>query len=131
MYSSGERPALDKKFPIDVQTPPSFPRPPTHYCFQLFLIQFDIKRLSNKISSCPLWRFRLQHRTFPETDFFPLPKRLLRPAFSDYAHFSFPTFFVLFFQCAVKYPSTPYLHVTLPILHLGYSGRFVRPIVCA
>jgi len=64
--------------------------------------------------------------------FFPLTKRLLRPAFSDSAHFSFLTFFCVFFQCAVKYPSIyTYLHGTLPILHLGYSGRFIRPIVCA
>jgi len=63
-------------------------------------------------------------------DFFSWTKRLLRPAFSDYAHFSFLTFFLCFFQCEVRYPSTPYLHVTLPILRLGYSGRFIRPIVC-
>jgi len=63
---------------------------------------------------------------------FSWTKRLLRPAFSDYAHFSFPTFIVsLFFQCEVRYLSTPYSHVTLPILRLGYSGRFIRPIVCA
>jgi len=29
--------------------------------------------------------------------------------FSDYAHFSFLSFFVLFFQCAVKYPSIHFL----------------------
>jgi hypothetical protein len=38
-------------------------------------------------------------------------------------------FYVCLFQCAVRYPSTPYSQVALPILHLGYSGRFIRPIV--
>jgi len=61
--------------------------------------------------------------------FYSLTERFLRPAFSDYAHFSSLTFFV-FFQCEVWYPSAPYLHVTLPILLLGYSGRFIRPIEC-
>jgi len=32
--------------------------------------------------------------------------------------------FCVVFQCTVRYLSNPYLHVTLPILHLGYSGRF-------
>jgi hypothetical protein len=38
--------------------------------------------------------------------FFSWTKRLLRPAFSDYALFSFLAFFV-FFQCTVRYPSNP------------------------
>jgi len=37
---------------------------------------------------------------------FSWTKRLLRPAFSDYALFSFLAFFV-FFQCTVRYPSNP------------------------
>jgi len=45
--------------------------------------------------------------------------------------FLFLLFCVWFFQCAMRYPSTPYLQVTLPRLFLGYSGRFIRPIVCA
>jgi len=61
---------------------------------------------------------------------FSLRKRLLWPAFADHAHCSFLTFFSLFFQCAVMYLSTPHSQVTLPALLLGYSGRFVRPIVC-
>jgi len=61
--------------------------------------------------------------------FFPLTERSLRPAFSDYAHFAFLS--LCFFQCEVEDPTIyTYLHVTLPILHLGYSGGFVRPIVC-
>jgi hypothetical protein len=62
-------------------------------------------------------------------DFFSLTKRLLRPAFSDYAHFPFLTFLCVFLRGEVSI--NPYLHVTLPILLLGYSGRFIRPIVCA
>jgi len=42
--------------------------------------------------------------------------------------FSFSLF--VFFQCPVRYPSTPYTQVTLPVLRFGYSGRFIRPIVC-
>jgi hypothetical protein len=38
--------------------------------------------------------------------------------------------FCVFSQRTVKYPSNPYLQFTLPILLLGYTGRFVRPIVC-
>jgi len=77
---------------------------------------------------------RLPDHQRPPTEpdsIFSWTRRLLRPAFSDYAHFILRTFFCVFFQCAVRYPSTPYLHDTLSIHPLGYSGRFVRPIVCA
>jgi hypothetical protein len=37
-YSLGEKPALDKTSPTDVQTPASLSGTGTHYCFQFFLI---------------------------------------------------------------------------------------------
>jgi len=45
--------------------------------------------------------------------------------------FLFLLFLCIFFQCAMRYPSNPYTQVTLAILRLGDSGRFIRPIVCA
>jgi len=65
----------------------------------------------------------------PDTPFFSWTKRLLSLSFSDCALVLFLLF--CFFQCEVRYPSTPYLQVTLPRIFLGYSGRFIRPIVCA
>jgi hypothetical protein len=47
---------------------------------------------------------------------FSLTKRLLRPAFSDYAHFSFLTFLCLF-QCEVRYPSN-----ALPPRYITYTS---------
>jgi len=47
---------------------------------------------------------------------FSLTKRLLWPAFSDYAHFSFISS-CFFFQCAVKYPSN-----TLPPSYMTHTS---------
>jgi hypothetical protein len=62
--------------------------------------------------------------------FFPLTKRLLRPAFSNCTLFLL-LLVLCYFQYPVKDPSIPCSQVTLPIRLLGYSGRFIRPIVCA
>jgi len=38
--------------------------------------------------------------------------------------------FCFFFSARWSIHQTPDLHVPLPIFHLGYFGRFVRPMVC-
>jgi len=38
VYSSGEKPALDKKSSTEVQTPPRLFGPATNYFFQFYLI---------------------------------------------------------------------------------------------
>jgi len=40
-------------------------------------------------------------------------------------------FYVIFFSARLGIHQTACLQATVPILHLGYSGRFIRPIVCA